>query len=174
MSFDKPKEFEALIRRIGKVRAVLEGPEMDEVLEHLAHKARDFMADGIRTGRPEWPALSEFTKQQKGSDRKLMDTGEMVGEINAWKDGDQWYAGIPASSPASMRAAVQEEGAHIPVTDGMRRFFASQKSPLRADTRFIRIPPRPWLKPAEAELAEYAVENVDELLDSVMQKILEG
>ena len=174
MNLDKPQEFNALVRRLGKAPTVLMGKEMDKVLGHLAHKAQDFMVNGIKAGRPEWPPLSEFTKKMKGSDRRLVDTGEFVGSITVWDDGGKWFAGVPDSSPAAMKAAVHENGAHVPVTEGVRGFFRSQGLPLRQDTRFVRVPPRPWLKPAEAELAVYAESNLDALVEPLMQKITEG
>ncbi len=174
MSLDKPREFEELRKRLLRSRDALKGREMLKVLEQIARTARGLMAAGVEAGRPEWEPLSEVTKQMKGSDRPLVDTGGMLQEISAWRDGSEWYAGIPASSPAATRAAVQEEGAHVPVTDGVRRFFAAQGFPLRADTKLLRIPPRPWLKPAERELEAFLDERLDDLMEPVLRAVTEG
>lgn len=171
LSFDKPQEFEALQRRLKRSRETLRGPKMQAVLEKVARTARGLMVSGIKGGRPEWPPLAEFTRKMKGSDRPLVDTGEFVGSITVWSDSGEWFAGVPDSSPASTKAAVHEEGAHVPVTEGVRAFFRSQGAPLRADTRFVRVPPRPWLKPVEAELATYAEANLDELIEPIMKEI---
>ena len=70
-----------------------------------------------------------------------------------------------------MIGAVHEDGATIPVTAGIRRFFASKGFPLRADTKFITIPARKWFEPAVKELEEYAPEILDPLFEDVMKEI---
>lgn len=174
VKIDKPKEFQDLQRRLQRARKSLRDKPMQRVLEQIARMARGLMAAGIESGRPEWPPLAEFTKQQKGHGRRLVDTGEMLSDIAAWREGDSWYAGIPATAPSADRAAVQENGAHVPVTDKMRAFFRAQGAPLRADTRFIRIPPRPWLAPAEREVEAFLADNLEDLMEPVVEEILGG
>lgn len=158
-------------RRLRASREVLRGPEMQAVLRHLAEQSAEFMRQGIRKGRPGWPPLSEITKALKGSERKLVETGGMELSIETWRSGPGWAAGIPGRSEASLRAGVHEEGAHVPVSDEMRRFFAAKGFPLRAATRFLRIPPRPWLAPAVSEVAAYAERRLPGLMRRVVDRI---
>lgn len=174
VKIDKSKEFLEFRRRLRQVEKVAQSRPMQKVLEQIAHMARGLMASGIESGRPEWPPLAEFTKQQKGHGRQLVDTGKMLSDIAAWREGDSWHAGIPDSAPSADRAAIQENGAHIPVTDKMRAFFVAQGAPLRADTRFIRVPPRPWLKPAEREVEAFLKDNLEDLMEPVVEEILGG
>lgn len=174
VTLDKPKEFKQLQERLRKAQKAFRGKPMQKVLEQIANLARGLMASGIESGRPDWPPLSEVTQQMKGGARPLVDTSEMVDAIEAWKDGGEWYAGIPDSSPAATRAAVHENGAHIPVSDKMRVFFAAQGFPLRKDTRFVRIPARPWLKPAEKELDEFLADRLEDLMEPVLKAATEG
>jgi len=64
-----------------------------------------------------------------------------------------------------MIAAVQEYGAKIPVSDEMRKFFAANGYPLRAETQFFIIPERAFLRKtvdddgAMTEVFEFGIEN---------------
>lgn len=170
VALDKPRDFDRQAHDMKKGKWIAED-EYQAALQTVAGKARDLMVAGIDSGRGGWAPLSEVTKQIKGSGRPLVDTGEMRDSIVAWDEGGDWFAGIPDDSPAIPRAAVHEKGAHVPVTDAVRKFFAAQGFPLRADTRFLRIPPRPWFRPAERELDAYVKENLDAILEPVFKKL---
>ena len=165
-----------LIRDLNKAQVILEGRKTKRAMEDLAETAKGFIVDGIHRGREGWDENSAITQEIKGSGKQLVDSGTFVRSITTWKDGDRWYAGIKPGSKAengadlSMVGAVQEGGAHIPISDAMRGFFAARGFPLRADTKFVRIPPRPWLSPAASELEAHLE---DELIPWVEEIIAE-
>jgi hypothetical protein len=164
-----------LIRDLNKSQTILEGRKTERAMEDLAETAKNLIIDGIQGGREGWDENSEFTKAVKGSEKQLVDSGTFIRSIDTWQDGKRWYAGIKPGTRAengadlTMVGAVQENGAHIPISDDMRAFFAVKGFPLRADTKFVRIPPRPWLAPAAAELEAHLEDEltpwVEELLE---------
>lgn len=76
-----------------------------------------------------------------------------------------------------MIASVQEFGAKIPVSDAMRKFFAANGYPLKADTQFFIIPERAFLRKtidndaAMNEVFNFAVEmyNKTENFESMLK-----
>jgi len=109
---------------------------------------------------------SPITTAIKGSSRPLVDTGELFKAINsqvlAW---DEVVVGVLRSKKVTGKdgkaddllniAAVLHEGATITVTQKMRNFFAAMARkhpgkyrPLRASTKAIIIPRRPFLESA--------------------------
>lgn len=163
-----------LIRDLNRAEVILEGRRTKRAMEDLAETAKHLIVDGIRKGREGWDENSDLTKALKGSSKQLVDSGTFLRSIRTWKEGERWFAGIPPGSKGDegqdleMVGAVQEGGAHIPVSDDMRAFFAARGFPLRADTKFVRIPPRPWLAPAAAELEEH----IDTELEMWVEEIL--
>lgn len=83
--------------------------------------------------------------------------------------------GIDASAdPKSiMKAIVNEYGYDspgIPVTQAMRKWFAAQGFPLKASTRYIKIPARPFI-------SKGIYDNLDEIwstLDDLIKLVQEG
>lgn len=174
--FDKAKALLRLAQKMHNAEELLGGEKMQEVLEHLADRARRFMVDGIDGGRSGWPANHPITQALKGHGKTMVDSGTMRDSITAWEDGGEWYAGIPSSAthdgkPVADVAAIQEEGAHVPVTDGVRKLFASQGFPLRADTKFLRVPSRPWFQPSVDEFVAYADGALEELMKPVLDQL---
>lgn len=169
--------WEKLIKDLTKINRVLEGEKTDTALKDLAVASRDFITDGIEKGRDGWKALSELTKRLKGSSKIMVDSGDFLAAMDVWKYGKRWYGGLRPDAKGSkgqdlnMVGGVQEYGATIPVTDSMRKFFAGQGFPLRADTTHITVPPRPWFAPAFAEVKEYANEVLRPLVDEVLEGI---
>lgn len=170
MRWKNPREFQNLIKRL-RDPETFRGEPAQEVLEHLAETTKDFMVNGIKSGRPEWEPLSEVTKAMKGHGKPLQDTGDMLRAIAHWNESGEWKVGIPAGAKEEVRAGVQEHGAHIPVTPGVRKVFATHGIRLRADTKFIRIPARPWLAPAVRELERYVETNLADLLQPMLKKL---
>jgi hypothetical protein len=168
--------WEKLIRDLTNINRVLEGEKTDTALKDLAESGKDFIVRGIEDGREAWKALEDITTRIKGSSKPLVDSGDFVGAMDVWKEGRRWYGGLPAGAKGSKGqdlntvGAVHEYGATIPVSDGMRSWFAAQGFPLRDETTHITVPPRAWFKPAFEELKEYA----DEVLRPLIDEILEG
>lgn len=77
-------------------------------------------------------------------------------------------------------ALIQEYGCKITVTDKMRAWFRHQGYPLKEDTTEIKIPERPFIRPAksknEAKWVKYVKENFDANGDGTMtlEKIAEN
>jgi len=149
------------IRDLNRAQKILEGESTQRAMEDLAETAKHLIVDGIERGRDGWDSLSDVTREFKGSSKPLVDSGMFVSSIDTWKEGKRWFAGLPPGAKGDdgqdlgMVAGIQEHGAHVPVSDASRKFFAARGFPLKADTKFIRIPPRPWLAPAAEELEEH-------------------
>ena len=164
-----------LIRDLNKAQWILEGGKTQRAMEDLAETAKHLIIDGIQRGREGWDENSEITQEIKGSGKQLVDSGTFLRSITTWKDGKRWYAGIKPGTKAkngadlSMVGAVQEGGAHIPISDEMRNFFAARDFPLRADTKFVRIPPRPWLAPAADELEDHIESDLGPWVEEIIE-----
>lgn len=170
-------KYRKLIRDMQRTEEIFEGERTQKALKQLAEAGRDFIVNGILGSRKAWQGLSEITKQIKGNDFLLVDTGRFVTSMQVWKEDQRWYAGIRRGAKGkkgedlTLIGIVQEEGATIPVTDGVRRFFAAKGIPLRKDTKFLVVPPRPWFAPAMAELNEYANEILGPFFDDLIKEI---
>lgn len=118
------------------------------------------------TGFKPNPANKPLTKVLKGSDRPLVDTGELVksiaGEARTW---DEAVIGVLRQRVVRGRrgqardvknvAAILHEGATIKVTPKMRAYFFALSHqypglvfPLKPTKRYIVIPRRPFLRAA--------------------------
>lgn len=65
-------------------------------------------------------------------------------------------------------ARIHEYGLNIEVTDKMRRYLASQGLHLRAETKFIRIPERSFLRSGHDEHIEEVMSKVAGILPDVL------
>jgi hypothetical protein len=170
-------KYEKLIRDLQKAERILEGERTDAALQQLATAGKDFIVEGIKNGREAWADLNEITKRLKGKDDILVDSGSFVGAMTVWKEGRRWFGGLPNGATGdkgqdlNLVGMVHEWGATVPVSDEIRGFFAANGFPLRADTKYLTIPPRAWFAPAYAELHEYATEVVGPLVDALLEEI---
>jgi len=170
-------KFRKLISDMNRLDEILLGDKTQNAMERLAHATKDFIVDGIEKTRPSWKELNEITKTIKGNDQILIDSGSFVDAMKVWKSGARWYAGLPDGAKGDkgqdlgIVGEVHENGAHVPVSDEMRKFFAANGFPLRDGTKFVRIPERPWFAPAREELNEYADEVLNPLVDSLLEEI---
>jgi len=171
------KQLRHLIKALEKPEALLNGPKTQETLKHVAEQGLDFLLAGIQRRRSGWSELSAITKAIKGNDRPLVDTGTFIRAMKAWNEGKAWFAGLPegATGPGgedlAVIGAVHEHGATIPVSPEMRAFFAFKGFPLRTDTRFIVVPPRPWFGPAAEETEKYAAKVLPALGDILAREL---
>lgn len=170
-------KFQKLIRDLGRIEQILEGKRTQAAMQQLAEAAKEFIVKGIESGRQEWADLNEVTAQMKGSNKTLVDSGSFVNAMTTWKEGKRWFAGLPEGAKGdkgqdlTLVGLVHERGATVPVTDGVRTFFAGKGFPLKPETRFLVVPPRPWFEPATKELAEYANEVLDPLVKDILKEI---
>jgi len=97
-------------------------------------------------------ANSSATIILKGSNEPLVDSGKMRRSIiNKKEKKFNYYGGIdPKAVSASGKkisdiALAQNAGYVVPVTESLRSFMASRGITLRADTKVLIVPPRPFL-----------------------------
>jgi hypothetical protein len=168
------KAFDRQMKRFREANKVLGGEPMQKVLRHFAVAGSDFIREALNK-REGWAPLHPLTKFLKKHDRQLIETGAMEDSIEAWNEGDTWLAGIPPSATNSEGrnlaeiANIHEYGAHVPVTNAMRGFFAANGFPLKASTRFLRIPERPFLRPAADRLESYGEDKLEELMETILE-----
>jgi hypothetical protein len=109
------------------------------------------MKSFIERGLESWPANHPFTIAMKGKDQPLVETGAMADEITIFMSrkggGFEYLVGFPQGK-YSMIAENNEFGRTITVTAKMRRFLAANGMALKADTKVLFIPPRPFMEPA--------------------------
>lgn len=171
------KRLRHLIKTLEKPEQLLNGPTTQKTLKHVAEQGLDFLLAGIQRRRSGWAELSDVTKAIKGNDRPLVDTGTFIRAMRVWNEGKEWFAGLPegATGPGggdlAVIGAVHEHGATIPVSPEVRAFFAFKGFPLRTDTRFIVVPPRPWFGPAAAETEKYAEKTLQALGDILAREL---
>jgi hypothetical protein len=164
-----------LIRDMNRAESILEGRKTQRAMEDLAETAKNTILEGLERGREGWAELSDVTKEIKGGSRLFVDSGSFMRSIGTWKEGKRWFAGITPGAKGDegqdleVVGAVQEGGAFVPVSDAMRAFFAARGFPLRGDTKFVRIPARPWFAPAVREFEERIEEELSPWVDDVLE-----
>lgn len=123
-----------------------------EELQSAGNEVATMALESVKaTARATQPMLHPFTMMQKGSGTPLMG-GQLeeglLAETQLMPIGgpfvDVW---VGVRGELAMIAAVQQEGASIPATENMRNYLASQGLHLRKDTRYVVIPPRPFIEP---------------------------
>jgi hypothetical protein len=170
-------KYRKLIRDMQRAEKFFEGERTQKAIQQLAEAGRDFIVRGIRDTRESWDDLNDITQQLKGKDDLLVDSGSFVESMTVWQVGKRWYAGLPEGAKGSkgqdltIVGIVHENGATVPVTDKMRNFFLARGVPLRQETKYLIIPPRPWFEPANEELNEYANEVLAPFMDELIKEI---
>ena len=105
---------------------------------------------GIVSGAPggqKFAPNSPMTIARKGSSKPLIDKGDLVGSITYQViDANNVFVGIKRGKEVNI-AAVHEFGCTICVTPKMRAYLHYQGVHLKASTRYIHIPARPFLRP---------------------------
>lgn len=126
-----------------------------------------------------------------GGTRPLNETGTMSRNVAIMVEGIEAFVGVfrgtrtrssggqekASTLPAANVAEIQEYGKIIRVTPRMRKFFEHRGLRLRLSTTHIRIPPRPFMRPAAEEsvgevraIMERAVANVLDTIRSAARK----
>lgn len=173
-----PRDFQKAVRRLGRADRLFTGRLVEDAKRRLAEATRVFLIAGIDTQRPEWLALHPVTKAIKGNDKKLIESGSFRASMKVWKEGKDWFAGLYPGSKGSegqdleIVGAVHEDGALVPISDPIRKFFAAKGFPLRGDTKFIFVPARPWFAPVVAEIEVFADTILDPLADEIMKGLV--
>jgi len=127
----------------------------------------------------EYKQNSAVTVANKGSARPLVDTGQLVRSINSktvdWMTVD---VGVLRKAQVSSHgnkdiidvATILHYGATIKVTQKMRNYFAAKSReepdkwrPIRSSTRFIVIPPRPFLNAAVTRGQQFIYKEIWDL-----------
>lgn len=133
----------------------------------------------IARGREEHAALHPFTIRQKGSERPLVDHGDLLNGVSVQVVSELVaFIGVSRGERARGKelvsiAAVQEFGATIKVTPRMRAFLHAKGLHLKATTKAIVIPPRPFVRPAwdegQPEVAEIFRDSVQAEIERLVR-----
>jgi hypothetical protein len=121
----------------------------------------------LRIRRGEHKKLHPYTlalRQYRGHSgtRPLNETGTLSRNVTVILDGLDAYVGLVRGASSSRGAAqaniarLQESGYMIRVTNKMRKFFKHRRLRLKLSTTHLRVPARPFMKPA-LEDSEQAV-----------------
>jgi len=164
-----------------KLRDVM--ARFDERLHKHAHQAltqagrelADLAKERILDGKDLAP-LHGFTIEQKGSDKPLVDDSDLLGSIDfAFLDELTVIVGAnrKAEDGTDLAELLQrEDGVRVPVTPKMRAFLHARGFHLKASTRELFIPGRPFLKPAARD---YEASGAPRKLGlEVIEKTVEG
>lgn len=172
-------KFRKLINDMSRIEQHLMGKRTEMAMESLAQMAVNFIVMGIEQGRPGWAELSEMTKAIKGNAHLLIDSRSFINAMKVWPSGTGmgWFAGLPPDAKGAkgqdlnIVGEVHESGVTIEVSEPMRGFFVGKGFPLRDDTKYIVIPPRPWFAPAREELDEHADKVLKPLVDELLARL---
>lgn len=164
---------------------------LPRAIERAKERAGVYMAGKIRKGiRDSAPGgkafvpLHEFTlKMRQGKSTKpLIWWGDLLNAVTYQIDGDSVFVGVLRTARAKAKkrdrgegylaniAEIQEHGRIIRVTPKMRAWLHRHGLHLKATTNFIRIPPRPFIKPT----GEAEAENVLALFERTVRRVIEG
>ena len=137
--------------------------------QELASDVRGRILDGKGMKR-----LHPFTIAQKKSSKPLVDGGDLLGSVGAdFVEDLAVMVGVnrKAADGTNLGALHErEEGTRVPVTPRMRAFLASRGLHLKAATKELFIPGRPFLRPAYRDFRDrkaaegLAVELVEKTL----------
>ena len=137
--------------------------------QELASDVRVRILDGKGMKR-----LHPFTVAQKKSSKPLIDGGDLLGSVGVTPVSDfEVLVGVnrKAADGTNLGALHEREnGTRIPVTPKMRGFLAARGLHLKAGTKELFIPGRPFLKPAYKDFRDrkagenLAVELVEQTL----------
>ena len=138
----------------GKISEILNPVRLQYALFQTADKVGSYgvseVKKGIRSGSPggqTFQALSSFTVERKGSNKPLIDKGNLIESITyVVEDRDNVAIGVKKGEAGKI-AAVHEFGCTIAVTPKMRTYLHGIGLHLRASTTHINIPPRPFFRP---------------------------
>lgn len=138
----------------GKLEDILNPSRIVSGIKQAAARVGNFGASmvkkGITSGAPGGQTFkpdSSLTAERKGSTKPLIDKGDLVGSVTYQViDGNHVFIGVNKGKEVNI-AAVHEFGCTIEVTPKMRAYLHYQGIHLKASTKYISIPPRPFLRP---------------------------
>lgn len=144
---------------------------------------RDEARKGIRNqapgGQPFEP-LSQFTIDNKGSSKALIDHGDLINSITFLVEPQNMavFVGILRTATSKRAdtgeeylaniARIHEEGALVPVTPKMRAYFKARWG-INLKAGFITIPARPFLLPTFKKHAPQAVKEFRAVVGRVLR-----
>lgn len=138
-----------------------------KVNKKLGLAGQDILRQSIGSANSWAVKNSPLTQVLKGSSKPLTDHGDLWGNAGHTLIGSfQFVVGTNRVDKTGKYniAWILHQGAHMPVTDGMRRFFRYQSAktkgkikPLAAGTRVLIISARPFLKRAFVDDKKFMV-----------------
>ena len=116
----------------------------------VGNEGRSMVIEGIKSGAPggvPFKPLSPVTIANKGSSKPLIDHGDLIGSVTyEVLDNNHVFIGVKKGEEVDI-AAVHEFGCTIGVTPKMRAYLRHKGIHLKASTKYIHIPARPFLRP---------------------------
>ena len=123
---------------------------LHKAAERVGNEGRTRVVKGIQSGAPAgipFKPLNPLTIERKGSSKPLINHGDLIGSITYQNiDDNQIFIGVKKGKEANI-AAVHEFGCTIRVTHKMRAYLHYNGIHLKASTKYIHIPARPFLRP---------------------------
>ena len=159
-----------------KLEEMLNPSRLQQTLKKCAARVGNYGASqvkkGIVSGAPggqKFASLADYTKERKHSSSPLVDKGDLVGSVTyqVTDDLSHIFIGVNKGKEVNI-AAVHEYGCTIAVTPKMRAYLHYNGLHLKEETKYIHIPPRPFLRPVldsnefRAEVAEIYIQAVQE------------
>lgn len=139
--------------------------------EELASDIRKRILDGKGM-----KSLHGFTIQQKGSSKPLIDDGDLLGSVGVRVLEElAVFVGVHRRSESGVDLASlheREEGTRVPVTPAMRAFLHMRGFHLRAETKELFIPGRPFVKPAYQDFRDRKAP--EKIVAEFVEKTLSG
>ena len=118
--------------------------------ERVGNEGRTKVIEGIKSGAPggvPFKPNNPLTIAMKGSSKPLINHGDLLGSVTYENIDDKHiFIGVKKGQEASI-AAVHEFGCTIGVTPKMRAYLHYNGVHLKASTKYIHIPARPFLRP---------------------------
>lgn len=145
-----------------------------DAISKSIQKKRDEIRRNIRSGGVPTQKLHPFTIWMKKSRKPLIDTGTLLNSIivDELEDDNNilYYAGVDPFATVDgksllMIAARLEYGSEYPnspqfITDRMRAFLLSRGLVLRKETKYLILPPRPFIRPAFKNIDIFLASNI--------------
>jgi len=139
--------------------------------EELASDIRERILDGKNM-----ESLHDFTIDQKGSSKPLIDDGDLLGSVGVRSVEDlAVVVGVNRKAEDGYDVAAlheREQGTSVKVTPKMRGYLAASGFFLKPETTHLFIPGRPYMKPAYEDFRDRKA--AEDIMVEFVEELLEG
>jgi len=164
-----------------KLRDIMKGfnKRLHDNAEKALRKAGEELASDIRErildGNDMAP-LHEFTVEQKGSSKPLIDDGDLLASVGVRSIEDlAVVVGVNRKAEDGYDVAAlheRENGTRVPVTPKMRAYLHARGFHLKPETTELFIPGRPYMKPAYEDFRDRKA--AEDIMVEFVEETLEG